>query len=138
MSSDPDKPSHVTLRTRTRTLELTYADGRSYALPFEFLRVHSPSAEVRGHGRTKTDVVALHSESNLVSGKTGVAIKTLEQAGHYALQIVFDDGHDSGIYTWSYLAELGENQQQLWDQYLKRLEGAGRSRDPDVQVLKLN
>ncbi|MEM6483782.1 MAG: DUF971 domain-containing protein [Pseudomonadota bacterium] len=138
MSADPDKPSHITLHKRSKSLEMTYTDGRRYDLPFEFLRVHSPSAEVRGHGATKSDVVVLHRDSNLVSGKKEVVIKALEQAGHYALHIIFDDGHASGIYTWRYLAELGRNHSQLWDQYLRRLEEVGRSRDPDVQVLKLN
>jgi DUF971 family protein len=102
-------------------LEVAYSDGRRYSLPCEFLRVHSPSAEVRGHGP---------GQETLQVGKRDVAITELEAVGHYAVRPKFSDGHDSGIYSWDYLYELGANQEDLWQRYLERLAAAGASRDP--------
>ena len=93
-------PSAITLHARSRTLELHYADGENYVLPCEYLRVYSPSAEVRGHGT---------GQEVLQTGKLNVAITDIKPVGNYALQLVFDDGHDTGIYSWDYLHQLGAN-----------------------------
>ena len=119
-------PSKIKLRKASRTLELEYADGRQFSLPAEFLRVHSPSAEVQGHGRPV-----------LQTGKQNVALVAVEMAGNYALKLVFDDGHDSGLFSWDYLQELGERQDALWQDYLDQLQTAGASRDPDTSVVKV-
>ncbi|EZQ17852.1 1-(5-phosphoribosyl)-5-[(5-phosphoribosylamino)methylideneamino] imidazole-4-carboxamide isomerase [Halopseudomonas bauzanensis] len=119
-------PSKIKLRKASRTLELEYADGRQFSLPAEFLRVHSPSAEVQGHGRPV-----------LQTGKQNVALTAVEMAGNYALKLVFDDGHDSGLYSWDYLLKLGEHQNALWQEYLEQLQAAGASRDPEVSVVKV-
>ncbi|HSG02327.1 MAG TPA: DUF971 domain-containing protein [Marinobacterium sp.] len=118
MSSRP-MPKAVNLHKRSRTLELQYEDG-SFELTAEFLRVHSPSAEVRGHGI---------GQEVLQTGKRLVGIKGLEMSGNYALKIIFDDGHDSGLYTWTYLYELAHNQSAYWGDYLARLQREGGSRD---------
>lgn len=120
MATDP-QPTDITLHAKSRVLEIAFADGKVFKLPFEFLRVYSPSAEVRGHGP---------GQETLQVGKRDVTIESLEPVGHYAVQPTFSDGHTSGIYSWSYLYELGENQQRLWAEYLRRLEEAGASRDP--------
>jgi len=112
-------PSDIRLHLKSRTLELVYADG-NFELTAEFLRAHSPSAEVRGHGI---------GNGTLQTGKRHVGIKGVEPSGNYALKIIFDDGHDSGLYTWEYLHDLSHNHQQYWDAYLKALEEAGASRD---------
>ncbi|CEA05085.1 1-(5-phosphoribosyl)-5-[(5-phosphoribosylamino)methylideneamino] imidazole-4-carboxamide isomerase [Pseudomonas saudimassiliensis] len=119
-------PSKIKLHKASRTLDLHYPDGRHFSLPAEFLRVHSPSAEVQGHGRPI-----------LQTGKQNVALVAVETAGNYALKLVFDDGHDSGLYSWDYLLELGERQDALWQAYLDQLQAAGASRDPDVSVVKV-
>ncbi|WP_028535842.1 gamma-butyrobetaine hydroxylase-like domain-containing protein [Paludibacterium yongneupense] len=116
----PPVPTEIKLHRASRTLELAYADGTRYALSCEYLRVFSPSAEVRGHGQ---------GQETLQTGKRGVAITALEPVGHYALKLVFDDGHDSGLYDWSYLCSLGENRDANWDDYLSRLAAAGASRE---------
>jgi DUF971 family protein len=114
-------PSEIKLHQVSRVLEVAYSDGRRYCLPCEFLRVYSPSAEVRGHGP---------GQETLQVGKRDVAITELEAVGHYAVRPKFSDGHDSGIYSWDYLYELGANQEDLWQRYLERLAAAGASRDP--------
>jgi DUF971 family protein len=114
-------PTEVRLKSAEKRLEIDFDDGRSFSLPAEFLRVQSPSAEVQGHGP---------GQKTLQRGKMHVGIMSLEAVGHYALRILFDDLHDSGIYTWSYLYELGENQERLWAEYLAELEEKGYSRDP--------
>jgi DUF971 family protein len=114
-------PANITLHSASRVLEIEYDDGRSFKLPFEFMRVHSPSAEVRGHGP---------GQATLQAGKRDVAITELQPIGHYAVQPLFSDGHSSGIYSWEYLYDLGANQSRLWDEYLAQLEAAGASRDP--------
>jgi len=113
-------PANITLHFASHVLEVEYSDGRSFRLPFEFLRVLSPSAEVRGHGR---------GQETLQVGKRGVTITALEPIGHYAVQPVFSDGHSSGIFSWEYLYEIGCHQAQLWNDYLARLEAAGATRD---------
>ena len=101
-------------------LELVFPNGRHFRLPYEFLRVHSPSAEVRGHGP---------GQETLQTGKRDVTITAVEPVGHYALRPTFSDGHASGIYSWDYLYDLGERQDELWRRYLERLAAAGASRD---------
>lgn len=113
-------PIAITLHQKSRVMEITFADGRSFRLPYEYLRVYSPSAEVRGHGP---------GQEVLQVGKREVEIRALEAVGSYAVQPVFSDGHSTGIYSWDYLYELGENQERLWDEYLAKLEAAGASRD---------
>jgi DUF971 family protein len=114
-------PTEITLHQKSKTLEIAFDDGARYSLPAEFLRVHSPSAEVRGHGP---------GQEVLQVGKRDVALTGVEPVGSYAIKLVFDDGHDSGLYTWEYLHELGEHQDALWQDYLHRLEQAGASRGP--------
>ena len=119
-------PTSIKLRKASRTLELQYADGQQVSLPAEFLRVHSPSAEVQGHG-----------QPILQTGKQNVALTGVAPAGNYALKLVFDDGNDSGLYSWDYLYQLGQRQEQLWQDYLEQLHAAGASRDPDVSVVRV-
>lgn len=118
MSTSPI-PSSITLHKASRTLELTY-DDQNYALPFEFLRVLSPSAEVRGHGP---------GQETLQTGKRLVVITAIEPVGHYAIRPVFSDGHDSGIYSWDLLHSFCLNREALWEDYLRRLEAAGHDRE---------
>ena len=118
-------PTAIKLHKASKTLELAYGDER-YSLDAEFLRVHSPSAEVQGHGNPV-----------LQYGKQNVALSSIEPAGNYALKLIFDDGHDSGLYSWDYLYQLATRQQQLWAEYLEQLAAAGKSRDPDESVVKL-
>ena len=112
-------PTRVVVHQGSRVLEIEFSDGKLFRLPFEFLRVHSPSAEVRGHGP---------GQETLQTGKADVGIDSVESVGHYAIQPQFSDGHNTGIYAWDYLYWLGENQEPLWQQYLARLEAAGASR----------
>jgi len=114
-------PTEIKLHQKSRVLEISFADGKSYRLPFEFLRVHSPSAEVRGHGP---------GQEVLQAGKRDVGITALEPSGSYAVTPAFSDGHSTGIYSWDYLYWLGQNRDSLWQQYLERLEKAGASREP--------
>lgn len=117
--SDGPAPTGITLHQKSRLLEITFADGKTFRLPYEFLRVHSPSAEVRGHGP---------GQEVLQVGKREVEIRTLEPVGAYAVQPAFSDGHATGIYAWAYLYYLGENQERLWAEYLEQLAKAGASR----------
>ena len=102
-------------------LEIAFDDGKSFRLPYEFLRVHSPSAEVRGHGP---------GQEVLQAGKKDVAITRAEPVGSYAVQLCFSDGHETGIYSWDLLYQLGEEQEPMWRHYLERMEQAGASREP--------
>ena len=104
-----------------RRLEVRFGNGEHFTLPAEFLRVESPSAEVKGHGPTQKLTVA---------GKRNVTIKGVEPVGNYAVRLVFDDNHDTGLYSWDYLLELGRNQDELWQAYSRALEEKGLSRDP--------
>jgi DUF971 family protein len=113
-------PTSILLHQKSRVLELAFADGHAFRLPYEFLRVHSPSAEVRGHGP---------GQEVLQVGKKDVTITEVEPVGHYAIRPVFSDGHDTGIYSWEYLHDLGTRQDELWQRYLDRLAAAGASRD---------
>jgi len=113
-------PTGITLHQKSRVLEIVFSDRRSFRLPFEYLRVYSPSAEVRGHGP---------GQEVLQVGKRAVEIRALEPVGSYAVQPQFSDGHNTGIYSWDYLYELGETQDKLWSQYLEKLKAANASRE---------
>jgi DUF971 family protein len=123
------KPTAIQLHSRSRQLDLEYEGGERYSLSCEYLRVYSPSAEVLGHGP---------GQEVLQTGKMGVGITAVKPVGNYALQLVFDDGHDTGLYSWDYLYELCVERESKWQDYLDRLAQAGASRDPEVQVLKLD
>jgi DUF971 family protein len=109
-------PTSLKLRTKSRVLEVVFDDGARFELPFEYLRVYSPSAEVRGHGP---------GQETLQLGKHDVGIKAVEPVGNYAVRLVFDDGHDTGLYTWAYLNELGRERETKWHRYLERLKDLG-------------
>ena len=113
--NDMDSPTEIRLRRQARVLEVTFGEEERYQLPFEFLRVHSPSAEVKGHGP---------GQETLVLGKEAVGIRGVEPVGQYAIRLIFDDGHDSGLYSWKYLRELGREQPALWQRYLDRVRVA--------------
>ncbi len=113
-------PNNVVVHQQSKVLELSYEDGNTYRLPFELLRVLSPSAEVQGHGP---------GQETLQTGKREVLIANIEPVGHYALKPSFSDGHDSGLYSWDYLRFLCENQDQLWKEHLDKLAAAGLDRD---------
>ena len=113
-------PSSITLHQKSRVLEIAFDDGKTFRLPYEFLRVHSPSAEVQGHGP---------GQEVLQAGKRKVEIRSIEPVGSYAVQPAFSDGHATGIYSWEYLRHLGDSQEQLWQAYLEKLAKAGASRD---------
>lgn len=116
-----EQPVEITLHQQSRELEMAFADGTRYRFSCEFLRTHSPSAEVRGHGP---------GQEVLQTGKQDVSVLGVEPVGSYAMKIIFDDGHDSGLYTWEYLRHLGSNQDRLWHDYLRRVKEAGASRAP--------
>ena len=122
-------PSDIQLHRASRELALSYPDGETYQLSCEYLRVFSPSAEVMGHGP---------GQEILQTGKIAVGITDIKPVGNYALQLIFDDGHDTGLYSWEYLYKLCTEQESRWRDYLARLNKAGASRDPQVQVLKLD
>ncbi|MGB6486951.1 MAG: DUF971 domain-containing protein [Steroidobacteraceae bacterium] len=110
MASNP-QPLEIKLRRAARLIEVTFEDGSRFELPFEYLRVYSPSAEVKGHGP---------GQETLVLGKEAVGVRAIEPVGQYAVKLVFDDGHDTGLYTWKYLYELGRDHAAKWAQYLAR------------------
>ncbi len=122
--ADPKKavpvPTSLTVHNQSRVLEIAFDSGEAFSLPFEFLRVYSPSAEVRGHGA---------GQEVLQTGKREVLITALDPVGNYAVQPHFSDAHNTGIYAWDYLYWLGANQAQLWEDYLQRLEAAGFTRE---------
>jgi DUF971 family protein len=115
------RPTEINLHQVSRMFDITFDDGRRFELPVEYLRVHSPSAEVRGHGP---------GQETLQVGKRDVNIDAIEPVGMYAVKLVFTDGHDTGIYSWEYLYELGTKRDANWKSYLARLAQAGKSRDP--------
>jgi DUF971 family protein len=117
--SDRPRPTEIKLRQRSRTLEIAFDDGARFEIPCELLRVYSPSAEVRGHGP---------GQEVLQVGKENVNIVSLEPVGNYAVKLVFDDGHDTGLYSWDLLYRLGERRQEFYDLYLERLKEAGIGR----------
>jgi DUF971 family protein len=114
-------PTEIKLHQKSRQMEISFADGKRFELSYEFLRVYSPSAEVRGHGP---------GQEVLQVGKKNVEITAIEPVGSYAVQPRFSDGHDSGLYSWDYLYELGLDRDQLWQQYLQRMQAAGANREP--------
>lgn len=118
-------PTEIKLHKQSKVLEIAFDDGRRFSLPFEYLRVFSPSAEVRGHGP---------GQEVLQVGKKYVDITNIEPVGQYAVCLFFDDGHHTGIYSWDYLYDLGVNQERYWQAYLARLEAAGASREPKALV----
>lgn len=123
--SDSPTPTEIKLRQKSRVLDIDFSDGRSFSLSFEFLRVFSPSAEVRGHGP---------GQEVLQTGKRNVDIVSLDPVGSYAVQPTFSDGHATGIYAWDYLYSLGTDQERLWSDYLQKLADANANRDKE-QVL---
>jgi DUF971 family protein len=114
-------PTEIRLKQAEKRLEIDFQDGASFSLPAEYLRVESPSAEVQGHGP---------GQKQLVAGRSQIGILAVEPVGNYAIRIKFDDLHDSGIYTWAYLHQLGRERDKRWKDYLQALEKAGQSRDP--------
>lgn len=121
MDTNTPQPTEIKLHQQSRVLEISFTDGKTFQLPCEFLRVHSPSAEVRGHGP---------GQEVLQTGKKNVDITQIEPAGSYAVQFTFSDGHATGIYSWELLYEYGLHQELMWRRYLKRLEEAGANREP--------
>jgi len=119
MSKESPQPESINLHQKSRILEINFSDGHNFKLSCELLRVYSPSAEVRGHGP---------GQSVLQTGKENVSITRIEPVGHYAVKLIFDDGHETGLYSWAYLYELGENKDALWKDYLQGLSDAGHQR----------
>jgi len=113
-------PTEIRLHAASRQMEIHFDDDSSFTLSYEFLRVHSPSAEVRGHGP---------GQETLQTGKREVGLTALEPVGNYGVRPIFSDGHDSGIFTWDYLHHLASNRDALWEDYLRRLEAAGFTRE---------
>ena len=118
-------PTALTVHNQSRMLEIAFSDGAQFSIPFELMRVYSPSAEVQGHGP---------GQEILQTGKREVNVVELEPVGNYAVKPVFSDGHESGIFSWDYLYKLGAEQQQLWDDYTRRLQAAGVARDARMAV----
>jgi DUF971 family protein len=118
-------PEALTLHGQSKALEISFSDGKTFRIPFELMRVYSPSAEVQGHGP---------GQEVLQTGKRNVDIMDLAQVGNYAVQPTFSDGHNSGIFSWDYLYFLGAEQDQLWTQYNERLQAAGAQRDDSMPV----
>lgn len=125
LTQDTPIPTEIKLHQQSRMLEVAFNDGSRFNLPCEYLRVFSPSAEVRGHGP---------GQEVLQVGKKNVEIKAIEPVGQYAVVLVFSDGHDSGIYSWDYLYDLGKKQDFYWQAYLRRMDEAGASREPKSLV----
>lgn len=126
LNRDTRIPTEIKLHQASHLMELVFSDGAHFQLSYEFLRVFSPSAEVSGHGP---------GQEVLQTGKRNVAITSVEPVGNYGIQPLFSDGHNSGIYSWDLLYELGTNQESLWQEYLARLEAAGASRDIDTTTV---
>ncbi|WP_265945266.1 DUF971 domain-containing protein [Dechloromonas sp. A34] len=120
---DTPIPSEIKLHQKSRRLELSYDNGESYMLDFEYLRVFTPSAEARGHGP---------GQETLQTGKRNVDIERIEPVGSYAVRLVFSDGHDSGLYSWDLLHNLGKHHDELWQEYLNQIDAQGLSRDIDT------
>lgn len=119
LTPDTPRPTDIRLHQKSRHLDITFDNGAQFSLPCEFLRVYSPSAEVRGHGP---------GQEVLQVGKEDVNIIGIEPVGRYAIKLVFSDGHDTGLYSWDYLYEIGQHHDQLWQEYLQRLAAAGHTR----------
>jgi len=125
LTADTPQPTSITVHSKSRVLEVSFADGKEFRIPFELMRVYSPSAEVKGHGP---------GQEVLQTGKRDVDLVQLEPVGNYAVQPRFSDGHDSGIYSWDYLYFLGSQEAELWKQYEARLQKAGASRDEAMKT----
>ena len=125
LQADSPTPTALTVHSKSRLLQVAFSDGAVFSIPFELLRVYSPSAEVMGHGP---------SQEVLQTGKREVVVIELESIGNYAVKPTFSDGHDSGIFSWDYLYHLGADQAKLWDDYNRRLESAGAERDTPMVV----
>lgn len=125
LTADTPQPTSITVHRKSRVLEVSFADGKEFRIPFELMRVYSPSAEVKGHGP---------GQEVLQTGKRDVDLIQLEAVGNYAVQPRFSDGHDSGIYSWDYLYFLGSQEAELWAQYEARLKKAGASRDESMAM----
>ena len=125
LSNSTPQPTAITVHQQSRVLEVGFADGQTFRIPFELMRIYSPSAEVQGHGP---------GQEVLQTGKREVELTELEPVGNYAIQPTFSDGHNSGIFSWDYLYFLGSQQSQLWAQYEERLQAAGMQRDADMPV----
>ncbi len=121
LDKNTPSPTDIKLHQKSRVLEIAFADGKHFKLPYEFLRVYSPSAEVRGHGP---------GQEVLQIGKKNIEITQLDPVGTYAVQPVFSDGHDTGLYSWDYIYSLGMNQDEMLQHYLRRMAEAGASREP--------
>jgi DUF971 family protein len=120
LNKETPSPQDITVHTASKVLEISFSDGKAFRIPFELMRVYSPSAEVQGHGP---------GQETLQTGKREVTVVALEQVGNYAVQPTFSDSHESGIYTWEYLYFLGSQQEELWNDYTQRLAAAGVDRD---------
>ncbi len=125
LHADSPTPTALTVHSKSRLLEVAFSDGAEFKIPFELMRVYSPSAEVQGHGP---------GQEILQTGKRDVAVIELEAIGNYAVKPVFSDGHDSGIFSWDYLYHLGARQDSLWEDYNRRLAAAGAARDAPMAV----
>ncbi|MES2415496.1 MAG: DUF971 domain-containing protein [Pseudomonadota bacterium] len=123
LSKDSPTPVDLTVHGQSRVLEIAFSDGASFRIPFELMRVYSPSAEVKGHGP---------GQETLQTGKREVGISGIEPVGNYGVKPLFSDGHESGIFTWDYLYQLGSQQETLWSDYLQKLEAAGLGRDAEM------
>ena len=131
LNPDTPTPQSVTAHSQSRVLEVLFSDGAHFRIPFELMRIYSPSAEVQGHGP---------GQEVLQTGKINVKISSIEPVGNYAVRLNFDDDHNTGIYSWEYLRELALHQQEMWDEYLQRLQKAGARREPlqsGVQVVNI-
>ncbi len=117
--TDTPRPTEISLHKKSRLMKISFEDGERFEFSYEFLRVHSPSAEVQGHGP---------GQGVLQLAKEDVVINTIEPVGNYAIQPAFDDGHDTGIYSWATLYDLGKNRDKYWQEYLQKLEAAGHKR----------
>lgn len=125
LQSGAPTPTALTVHGQSRVLEISFSDGASFKIPFELMRVYSPSAEVKGHGP---------GQETLQTGKRDVTIEALESVGNYAVKPVFSDGHQSGLFSWDYLYHLGAEQSRLWDEYFQQLQAAGVERDAPMPV----
>jgi DUF971 family protein len=125
LSKNSPTPQALTMHAQSRVLEISFSDGASFRIPFELMRVYSPSAEVQGHGE---------GQEVLQTGKRTVTLQSLEPVGNYAVQPTFSDGHNTGIFSWDYLYHLGAQEAALWAQYEARLQSAGRDRDGPMPI----
>ena len=129
LSKETPHPTEIKLHQKSKILDITFSDGKKFQFSCEFLRVHSPSAEVSGHGP---------GQEVLQTGKKMINVRKIEPIGNYAIQLHFTDGHNTGLYSWDLLYNYGLNQDKIWQRYLQRMEEAGVSREPDIRALTPN